>query len=191
MFNWVGRFSFILILFNGVFALGEDPSLYPRLSSSAGWTKFENSFKQKVDQDAEMGVSYMISGTFALLGGLVGAASTSDPIEQTAYAVVQTIGIASIGYGAHMGVGGGAEYALYNSLKNTALSNQQRSGVIRSYNMYNTEVEQKERLIRMITHGLVAGLNFYNGSRQENASTRSALFFIGGVNTLAAVSFTF
>jgi hypothetical protein len=45
-------------------------------------------------------------------------------------------------------------------------------------------------MIRIISHSIVAAMNFYNGSR-EQGDLRQGLFALGGINLLAAISISF
>jgi hypothetical protein len=45
--------------------------------------------------------------------------------------------------------------------------------------------------IAAITHGMLAGLNIYNGSITQDEDLRSTLYFIAAINLLASISYTF
>lgn len=130
----------------------------------------------------------------ALAGGLYGASITDDGAEKLIYTVFQTIGIASVGYGGYTWQIGGEERSLHETLSlATSLSDKEKTQVLRAYYYKKKDREQKERFIKAITHGLIAAVNIYNASQQDEKSkgVRNALYFIGGVNTMAAISYTF
>ena len=55
----------------------------------------------------------------------------------------------------------------------------------------NAQQARSVRKIRVITHGLAASLNFLDGFTSSNQNLQIAHFFLGGINTLAALSFGF
>jgi hypothetical protein len=75
----------------------------------------------------------------------------------------------------------------------SSLSDKQKTQVLRAYYYQKKNRLQKERLIKAITHSLIAAVNIYNASQQDESAkdVRNALYFIGGINTLAAISYTF
>jgi hypothetical protein len=133
----------------------------------------------------------MISGSIALVGGIVGSGLAEDTAERGIYTVFQTIGVASIGYGAYKWQVGGEERFVYQSLQYSKLSPEAKSQFLQAYNINRKERERRDHLVRAVTHGLIAALNFYNASQQKDDSLKNTLVFIGGVNLLAAASFTF
>ncbi|HMN68082.1 MAG TPA: hypothetical protein PKC28_06035 [Bdellovibrionales bacterium] len=158
---------------------------------SVRWEQYAKEIERQERRDYRNGLSYIISGSLALGGGIWGANITDDNIEKGIYTVFQTIGIASVGYGAYVWKIGGEERNLYATLSNARLTPEQKTIFLRSYYAQKKESEKRERYIKAITHGLIAGLNFYNASQQKQDSIKSGLYFIGGVNLLAAISFTF
>lgn len=191
MFNLVGKFkilSFSLLFFCR--------SLYCTevtiQTENMNWAKYEREVQLLEREDYRNGLSYVISGSLALVGGIWGESVTNDAVEKGIYSVFQSIGIASVGYGAYLWQVGGEERAIYTSLRDAkGLSYRDKSYFLRSYFAQRKERLRREKLIRAITHGLVAAVNTYNASRQDQDGVRDALYFIGGVNLLAAISFTF
>lgn len=192
MCNWVGRFNLILLIlcFTGSsFSRAADESF--SYLEETKWADFSREVKMQEKQDFKDGLSYIISGSLALVGGILGSKITEDPLEKGIYTVFQTIGIASVGYGIYTWQIGGEDRTLYLTLQESRLTAEQKTLFLRSYATQKKEREKKERVIKAITHGLIAGLNFYNGMEQTNKSLQSGLYFIGGVNLLAAISYTF
>lgn len=156
-----------------------------------GWNScFEMPILRK-EKDRKNGLSYVISGSLALVGGILGNNVAEDTAEKGIYTVFQTIGVASIGYGAYTWQIGGEERSIYQTLQYSKLTPEQKTQFLKAYHYQRKEKEKRDRYIRAITHGLIAGLNFYNSSQQKQDSLKSTLNFIGGVNLLAAISFTF
>lgn len=154
------------------------------------WDDFSKQVELQKKLDKQNGISYIISGSLALAGGIWAASLSEDIAERGIYTIFQTIGIASIGYGAYVWDIGGEERSIYSTLNNSQFSSEQKTQFLKSYNFEKKEREKRDRRIRAVTHGLIAGLNLYNGSQQKSQSLKNTLNFIGCVNILAAISFT-
>ena len=158
----------------------------------SNWTSFKTRMKEKEEKERIGGISYVISGSLALVGGFIGQGQAVDPLEIGIYALFQTIGIASLGYGVHVWRVGDEERLLFNSLENAHdLNDRERGIVISSYLSEQKQREKSERFIRALTHGLIAAYNVYNASHQSQESVSNVLYFIGGVNLLACASYSF
>lgn len=156
------------------------------------WQAFENAIKNKKSRDRTEGISYLISGTLAVVGGLIGQSSTSDPLERGMYTVFQSIGVASIGYGFYQWKLGDEDRLMLDTISNSrSLSDSQKVEMVRSYRSTKRAREKEQRLIKAVTHGLIAALNIYGATQQKDDNLKNILFFLGGVNTLATVSYTF
>jgi len=155
------------------------------------WEQYVNEMERQEHEDYRNGMSYIISGSIALAGGLWGDSITNDYIEKGIYTIFQTIGIASVGYGAYVWKIGSEDRNFYKTVESSKLTIDQKTLLLRSYNFQKKQTEKNEKFIKAITHGLIAGLNFYSASRQKNDSVKNGLAFIGGVNLLASFSFMF
>lgn len=169
--------------------MGAEDSL---INEQVKWSNFSSDMKQKIERDRVNGISYLISGSLALAGGITGASVADDDIEKGIYTVFQTIGIASAGYGLYLWTVGDRERELYSLLlKTRGLSQIEKTMLLRSYYRLQQRRKKKERFIKALSHGLIAALNIYNATQQDEESIRDALYFVGGVNLLASISFTF
>lgn len=202
MFNLVGSFSLILFILFSLPSVSfgeESPKQYKlfkiplkSISKDPTWDDFELNYQKSLEADKTQGISYIISGSIALVGGLAGNGVTSDPLEKGVYAIFQTIGVASIGFGAYKWQIGDDNRLLIQSLKyNDNLSNGQKLSVLKSIEKEKGTLKEKEKLIKAITHGMIAALNFYNASLQKNSSVKNGLYFIGTANALASISYSF
>ena len=163
-----------------------------KLEDAKSWIEFEGLSKQKIEQDQLNGISYVVSGSLAIVGGFVGQNIAQDPLEKGTYTLFQTIGIASLGYGAYVWTIGDDSRLMYDMLsENKHLNNGAKTLVLQSYFEQRKKRNHRERVIRAITHALVAGFNIYNGTQQQYEPVRNALYFVGGVNALASISFVF
>lgn len=188
MSNWVGRFSLILALVFASWANAEGDLLDLQ---TMRWASFADEIKKMEERDRRDGLSYIISGSLALAGGFAGSTISKDPIENLVYVAFQSIGVASIGYGAYQWRVGSEDRLLFQSLQGTQLTPEQRTAFLRMHGQQRKERLLQERRIKALTHGLIAALNFINASQQKQDRVRNSLIFIGGVNALACITFTF
>jgi len=196
MFSWAGAFKVLTISLlslglsiHCIAEINEDPKV--DTEGRISWEKYSQQVEELKKSDFRIGLSYIISGSIALGGGILGENLTKDSVERGIYTVFQSIGVASVGYGAYVWKVGGEERSLYDTLALTkGLSSQDKSKVLRAFYFQKKRKEKQERIIKAITHGLVAGLNIYNGSRQNQDGVKNTLMFIGGVNLLAALSYS-
>ncbi len=159
---------------------------------SIEWPQLVERMEQKNAGDRVEGISYLISGSLAMAGGLAGQELSNDPLEKGVYTLFQSIGVASIGFGIYRWkVGNEDRWAYESAALAPGLSNEQRMSMMRSFYRVKREREKQERFMRALTHGLIAALNVYGALQQENESLKNGLIFLGGVNALAAVSFAF
>lgn len=198
MHRWVGSFrligaAIVLALFAYLSpARGQDLERAPNLISIKGWSEVRESIRKKDSENYKKGLSYIISGSSALVAGLLGERASVDPVDKAIYSTFQAIGIASVGYGAYRWNVEDEEKLFYNSLEASgSLGPQEKLIVMESYHRQRKIRESRERVIKAVTHGMVAALNLYGASVQSNENIRSGLYFLAGVNVLAAVSFTF
>lgn len=205
IYNWAGKCNFLLLILTYILfcfnASAASPKNFkpatsslsdPNLEYKNQWREVNKNYLKQQSSDYQAGISYIISGTIALAGGLVGGQITSDPIERGLYVVFQSIGVASIGYGAYKWKIGDDDRLLTKSLANTeGLTEKNRIQFMQTYQFQKSQFEATERKIKAITHGLIAAINLYNASKQDQDGIKNSLYFIGGVNLLAAISFSF
>lgn len=192
MYNWAGKFKIILPLilvmgFSQRTLAADDEFKF----GTNKWDEFAREVESQKEKDRRNGISYIISGTLALVGGIWGNGVAEDTAEKGIYTIFQTIGVASVGYGAYVWKIGGEERSVYQTLQYSQFTAEQKSQFLKAYNFQRLEREKRDRLIRAVTHGLIAGLNFYNASQQKQDGLKNTLYFVGGVNLLASVSFAF
>lgn len=156
------------------------------------WNQVQEYYLKVQAQHKKEGLGYIISGTVALSTGLIGENQISDPLEKGVYTLFQTIGIASIGYGAYQWKVGDESRHFFNVIDSeSSLTSEQKLKVYRRYLKLSSQREIEINRIKSLTHGLIALLNFYSGNKQENKSVQSSLYFVGIVNTIASISYSF
>lgn len=153
------------------------------------WEHFQKFMDEREEKDRVTGLSYMISGALATVGGVAGYYGTTDTFSRGAFAVSQTLGVAALGYGASVYWNGNTYNSFYRAVRDSALSPQQKSDLLVRY-MRNERIERdRNRWIRIGVHTLLAGMNFYSANREENRDVRNLLQFLGAVNVVIALSF--
>lgn len=158
----------------------------------SSWHAFELSVQKENFRDSNDGLSYILSGSLAVIAGFAGQGVSSDPLEKGVYTLFQSIGIAAIGYGSYSLMVGNDDKLLYSALEGQPnMSLHERTEFLRNYGRLKRERERKERIVKAITHGMIAALNIYTATQQKPGPVQNALYFIGGVNVLATISYSF
>ncbi len=144
------------------------------------------------ERNSTTGWAYIISGGIALGGSIPAYYLSKEIFSQAVFSIGQTLGVAAIGYGSYL-VLIDDEYTSYLKLLRSAprLSFEQKEALSRQFLIAASERSRNIRRIRVITHGLTAGLNFLNAFTSSQKDLKTALLFVGGINTLAAVAIGF
>lgn len=117
---------------------------------------------------------------------------SEDVFAKGVYSLTETISVASIGYGSYLLLVDNDLSRFVRIVKSVpGLSRAERDKLADSYLVENADRARNVRKIRVISHGLTAALNFLNGVTASQENLAQALYFIGGVNTLAAIGFAF
>ncbi len=177
------------MLFSTV-AFAEDGPLELNLDKP-NWSNFKSYMMERKNSDYINGLSYVISGSVATVGGIIGYETSQDPIAKAVFGLSQSIGIAAIGYGAYQWNIGSEHNSVYAALSRSKLSENQRNEFLENYFAHLKVTKKKTRLIQAVTHGLVAGLNGYYAAKEKNKDLKAAFGFIAGINVLAAISYSF
>lgn len=157
----------------------------------AQWDSFAKYMEQRQEEDRLLGTSYLISGTVATLGGMIGYANSEDPFSRGVYAIAQSVGVAAIGYGAsHYWIGN--EYnSFFYAVDGASLTPVQRNELLQRFLARDQEARQKTRWIKVVTHSIVAAVNLYNSTREQDKNVRGVLQFLAGTNAVIAASYAF
>ena len=135
------------------------------------------------------GLAYIISGAVVLGVSLPAYYLTEDVFARAVYSLGQTLGVASIGYGSYLRGVDDDTTRFYHLITRTPLTPKNREELSEGYLQDSARVARNSRKIRVITHSLTGALNFVNGATTSNRELKTALFFVGGINVLAALSF--
>lgn len=162
-----------------------------RYDGPDSWAEFEAAMQEREHQDRVAGLSYLLSGAIATVGGIAGSATNDDGFSRSVFAISQTLGIAAMGYGASLYWNGNDYASFYRSVRDSSLSPAQKTELLKRFLAYERNERDRARWIRFGTHALLAAVNFYSASQEDNRDVRSVLQFLGGVNVILAVSYTF
>jgi hypothetical protein len=155
------------------------------------WKPFQKYMEVRQEDDRVLGASYLISGTVATLGGMLGYYASEDPFSRGVYAVAQSVGVAAIGYGASEYWIGNEYNSFYHAVDGSSLTMAQKGELLQRFLERDQEVRQRTRWIKVITHSLVAAVNLYNSTHESDKNVRGVLQFLGGTNAIIATSYAF
>ena len=138
------------------------------------------------------GWSFVISGGVALGVSIPGYYLSNDLFSKTVYSLGETLAVVSVGYGSYLLLIDD-EYTRFKRIiaQVPSLSADERNRLAQVFLEENAARARGLRRIRLITHSLTAGLNILNGLTADQSELKTALFFIGGINILAAIGFGF
>ncbi|MGK5081720.1 hypothetical protein WDW37_00320 [Bdellovibrionota bacterium FG-1] len=127
------------------------------------------------------------------LGVSIPAYYLSDDIfAKAVYTVGETLGIAAVGYGSYLVLIEDDFSRFQRIIKGVPeLSLAQLDHLAEQFLEENAQRARQVRTIRVITHSLAAGLSLLDGTTSSDQNLKIAHLFLGGINTLAALSFGF
>jgi hypothetical protein len=137
------------------------------------------------------GWAYVISGTVSLGVSVPGYFLSEDVFAKAVYSITETLGAASVGYGAYLLLVDDDFTRFERILARAELTPEERNRLARRFLEENADRARNVRKIRVISHSLTAGLNFLNAATSSQRDLSTALYFVGGINTLAAITFAF
>ncbi len=172
------------------------PQNRPPSESSAGSPRYFSVLQDKArkieERNTNEGWAYVISGGLALAISIPGYYLSDDVFARSVYSLGETLAVASIGYGAYL-VLVADDYARFARILQSSptLSLAEKDRLSFEFMNENAKRAKAVRKIRVISHALTAGLNFLNGATTDSRELRTALYFIGGINVLASLSYLF
>lgn len=134
--------------------------------------------------------AYLISGAVALGVSTPGFYLSKDFFAKSIYTLGQTLGAGAVGYGVYLMLVKSEPQRFRDIVENTPdLSPAQKNVLAEQFILENGERGYGSRMIRLTAHSLIAILNLANSFAIDNSEIRTALYFLGGVNALAALNF--
>jgi hypothetical protein len=168
------------------------PPTPPRRIAPLYYPVLRDKARKIEERNTAEGWAYVVSGGVALAVSIPGYYLSEDIFARSVYSLGETLAVGAVGYGSYL-ILISDDYARFvrilESSPTLSLSEKERL----SYEFLNENAKRARavRKIRVISHGLTAGLNFLNGATSDNRELRTALYFIGAINVLAALSFAF
>lgn len=185
------RFHFLLLLALGWAApcLGKTGNL-PLESGGSTYELLEKKANAIASENHTNGWAYIISGGVTFGISIPAYYISEDVFAKAIYMVGETLGIASIGYGSYL-VLIENDYSRFHRVIHgvPGLSHSEKNDLSERFLEENAKSARNVRKIRVITHSLVAGLNFLDGFTTSNQDLKISHFFLAGINTIAALSF--
>lgn len=184
--------SVFAVLF--ILIIGAQSSAFERGSSYKGkaeWNEFQTYITQQEEENRRVGLSYLISGGVAAIGGAIGYQQSDDILSRSVFVITSNMGLAAFGWGATYYFTSSEMSSFYHSLEGSSLTAAQKNEVLQRYLKREKEEQEKRRWIRVATHVLLAGLNFYSASQESDRNIQSMFYVLGGANTILAISHSF
>lgn len=188
------RWAVILIFLAGVGACAPEAradEMNVDYEGPAAWASFDDYMRERAREDERTGLSYIVSGVLATVGGFAGYASAEDPASRGVYALTQSVGLSALGYGAAVYWNGNNYNSFYRSLRDAPLTPAQKTEILRRFLDEEKARRENTRWIRVGTHSLLAVVNLISADREKDEGVRGVLQFLGGVNTVFALSYAF
>jgi hypothetical protein len=164
----------------------------PQPSPSLYYPILQDKAHKIEERNSDEGWAYVVSGGIALAASIPGYYLSEDVFARSVYSLGETLAVGSIGYGSYL-ILVSDDYARFVRILESSptLSVTEKERLAYEFLNENAKRARAVRKIRVISHGLTAGLNFLNGATSGNRDLRTALYFIGSINVLAALSFLF
>lgn len=157
------------------------------------WAESYTEFYQRVKSDSELarkdGISYLISGGIALIGGGYGWAHSKKSVEKGFYSLAQSLGLLAIGYGAESYFLKHDDEIFLQVLSSTELTRMQKDRMVESYIKEKKEREKDILMIRRTTFGLAGLLNIIYAAKTKDQTLQNFLYMTAGVQLVWAFTF--
>jgi hypothetical protein len=145
-----------------------------------------------LESDHLEGWGYLISGGVALGVSIPAFYLSEDVFAKAVYSLTETLGVAAVGYGAYLVLLDNDMSRFVKIVRSVPkLSRVEQDQLADAYLRESADRARNVRKIRVISHGLTAVINLVNAVTSSNQNLAEALYFLGGVNTLAAIGFAF
>lgn len=155
------------------------------------WSEFDRCMKARALDDERTGMSYILSGTLAALGGIAGYRASDDPANRGIYALTQSVGFSALGYGAAVYLNGNNYNSFYRALRDAPLTAFQKTEILERFLREEKRRRENTRWIRVGTHSVLALVNLMSVPDEKDEGVRRVLQFLGGVNAVFALSYAF
>lgn len=161
------------------------------VQSSQNWNDFQKAMDSLRDEDDRRGTSFIISGTLVTIGSLIAIPTTDDAATKLVYGIASSAGIAAITYGISNIYYGHSYNSFYETLKNSELSDSQKSSLVKTFMAHEHERLERMRQMQMWAHFFAAAMNGYSASTEKDANAKTFFAALAGLNLALGLSFSF
>jgi hypothetical protein len=182
---------FFVLIFAQLSFAGIDRDEETEYNGPMQWKEFRKFVLEEHERDQERGLSYMISGGIAALGGTLAYQNAEEPFGRAMYAITANVGVAAIGLGATYYWTGNENDSFFHAIEGSSLSPQQKNEVLNRFLTRQRHEREHRRWIQVATHALIAVMNLYSAQQEKNADIQSVFYFLGGANAILAISYAF
>ena len=162
-----------------------------QVEDSSDWSSFEAAMVQARLEDREVGMSYLISGGLVALGGMLGAQTANDSTSKFVFGLSESLGVAGMGYGIAKLSYGNEYNSVYDAIRASHLSDQQKNSLVRVYLEKEKEKREAIKRVSFVTHLLLTAVNLYAASQEKDANSKTFFQFFAGANLALALAYTF
>lgn len=166
--------------------------IHSQSKEESAWNVLNEKADRIENERSNRGWGYVFSGAVATAISVPAYFLSQDVFSKAVFSIGQTLGVAAVGYGGYL-ISVNDELASFRQIVRSVpeVTLHAREALARQYLIKNGETVRKVRRIRIITHGLTAGLNFTNAFTSSNAELKNSLYFLGGINLLAVIGLAF
>jgi hypothetical protein len=167
-------------------------TLASEAKAADAYTLLSDRAKSITEQNHVNGWAYVVSGAVAVGISLPAFYLSEDLFAKVVYTAGQTVGVVAIGHGASLLMVEDEYTSFYRILAaSRSLSPAERNELASSFFTESARRAKAARKIKVITLSIASALNVANAFGTQNSDLRTALFFLGGVNAIAAMNFAF
>ena len=185
-------FRFIFIFFMSLVSASAHAAHTAELMPPPEWDTFKNNLDEVKKVHETNGLSYMITGGAVAIGGGILSAQSNDQLTKLTLSLIQSVGIAGIGYGAGLYFEDGPDEIFRDTIAlQRDLTESQKNEITRNFLALNKTAIKRKRLITSLTYGLVAAFNTYNAIQTTDNGLRTVYWAVAGANAALSLSFAF
>ncbi len=161
------------------------------VQNSQSWSDFQKAMDSLRGEDDRRGTSFIISGTLVTIGSLIAIPTTEDAATKLVYGIASSAGIAAITYGISNIYYGHSYNSFYETLKNSELSDSQKSSLVKTFMAHEHERLERMRRMQMWAHFFAAAMNGYSASTEKDTNAKTFFAALAGLNLALGLSFSF
>jgi len=158
-------------------------------SQAQTYSDFQEQVKAQSEKSRQEGMSMLLSGGLAFVGGAYGWSSAKKPVEKAFYSIAQSLGLLAIGYGAEAYYLKQDDEIFLQVLTLDSLTSAQKDQMVQSYLRERKDREESLVWIRRVSFGLSGLLNLVEASQVKDQTLQNFLYVTAGVQLVWAFTF--